>query len=149
MFDQLGDSRHAGRVQPGDDVVVVHQQCRSLVAQAGAGGGRDAELVVGADLARFDAQASAQVGHQGNAAQHAVGDVVAEQQAVTADRLGVQKAVEAGHATHLGQGQAQRLRYLAQGAGGQPAEFGLKLTQDLNELMGLVMVPCECAVRGA
>ena len=38
--DQLGHLRHARRVQPGDHLVVIDQQRRALVAQAGAGGAR-------------------------------------------------------------------------------------------------------------
>ena len=124
--DQRGHLRHARGIQPGDDLVVVDQQRRALVAQAGAGGGVHADQPVLADAAGRHAQAAAQVGHQRLAAEQTVGDVVAEQDAVLAHRLGVEEAVEAGHALHLGQRQAQAGGHLGQRRARQPAVLRLQ-----------------------
>ena len=80
----------------------VRQQRRTLVAQAGAGGGVDRNQAVLGDMAALRPQFVAQVGEQILVAQHAVGDVVGEQQPVLAGRFGMQEAVEADDAFDAG-----------------------------------------------
>jgi hypothetical protein len=115
--------------------VVVDQQCRALVTQAGAGAAGHADQAVLADTAGRYAQAAAQVCHQRLAAEHAVGDVVAEQDSVLTHRLGVEETVEAGHALHMGQAQAQPGRDVGQRLARQPTVHCLQLAQDLHQRM--------------
>ncbi|MCY1371623.1 hypothetical protein D9M69_587740 [compost metagenome] len=72
----LGQLVDARRVQPRDHLVVVDQQGRSLVAQAGAGTAVHTEAALRIDLAGGNAQAFAKPLHQRVAARHAVRDVV-------------------------------------------------------------------------
>jgi len=58
-------------------------------------------------LPGFHRQAPAQVGHERLGAQHAVGDVVAEEHTVLTDGPGMKEAVEACNTFHLGQRQAE------------------------------------------
>jgi hypothetical protein len=62
----------------------IDQQRRPLIAHAGARGGIDADQPVLGNLAPFDPQLVAQAIQQFDAAQHAVGDVVREEHAITA-----------------------------------------------------------------
>jgi hypothetical protein len=146
--DQLGHLRHPRCVEPCDHMAVVDEQRRTLVAQARARGAVHAHQAVGADLAGRYAQPSAQISHQGHAAQHAVGDVVAEQHAVAAHRPGVKKAVEAGHTFHVGQGQLQFAGDYTEQVPRQPAHLLLRLTQDLNQRMRVAPVAGEHLVQG-
>ena len=133
LLDQFGDPGDTLAIEPRHDLVVVDQQRRTLVAQPGAGAAVDADQAVGAGLPGLDAQPRAQVGHQRLAAEHAVGDVVAEQDAVAAHRPGMEEAVEAGHAFDLGQAQLKLFGKPCQHATRQPAFARLHLAQDLHQ----------------
>ncbi|OQC03940.1 MAG: hypothetical protein BWX79_02569 [Alphaproteobacteria bacterium ADurb.Bin100] len=86
--------------------MVVDQQRRPLIAQTGAGGQLDADPPIRSNLPARDAQTLAQIAHQGLIAQHAVGDVVAEQDPIGADGSGVEEPVETGDTLHMGQRKA-------------------------------------------
>jgi hypothetical protein len=129
--------------------VVVDQECRALVAQAGAGGLVHADQAVGAQPTGRHAQTAAEVGHQDLAAEQAVGDVVAEQHAVGAHRVGMEEAVEPRHPFHMGQGQAERGGKLAQDVARQPAVRGLQLAQDLHQRMGFATPVGERGRQGS
>jgi hypothetical protein len=147
-LDAVGDRVHPLLGQAGDDLVVVDQQGRALVSQTGAGAGRHADPSVRPHRARRHPQAPAQALHQGHAAQHAVGDVVAEQHPVLAHRGQVQKAVEAGHALDIGHGAPGGLGNGHQGLAGQPALLRLQFSQDLHEGLGLVGVARQHGADG-
>ena len=68
-----------------------------MVAHAGTGSQVDANLTVIRYLTRLELEALGHVVEQRNAAGHAVGDVVGEEDAILAARLGVQKGVELSH----------------------------------------------------
>ena len=138
--NQRGHLRHAGGVHARDDLVVVDQQRRALAAQTGARGALHSDQPVGAQPARHDAQAPAQVGHQRLAAEHAVGDVVAEQHAVGTHRLGVQEAVETGHAFDLGKAPAEPGGQLTEIVSRQPAVQRLQLAQHLHQRVRIATV---------
>jgi hypothetical protein len=121
-------------------MVVVDQQSGALVAQPGARSGGHAHPPISANLTACDAQSLAQIAHQRLVAQHAVCNVVAEQNAVLSNWLGMKETIEPGDALHMGQGQAKRIRDVAQGFARQPALKGLKLTQYLNQRMWGVLV---------
>ena len=141
LANQLGHLRHARCVEPGHDLMVVDKQRRPLVAQAGAGSGVHADPPVATQAPRRHAETPAQVGHQGLAAQQAVGDVVAEQHPVGADRLGVKEAVETGHTLDMRQRQSEPGGNLAEGVPRQPALLRLKLTQDLHQRLRRIAMP--------
>jgi len=84
----FGQLRNSFAIEPGDDMVVVDQQRRALIAQAGTGARGDTAQPIVAGLVGLDAQTCAQVGHQRLAAEHAVGDVVAEQRCGTGQPAG-------------------------------------------------------------
>jgi hypothetical protein len=84
-FDQPGHLLHPSAIEAGNDLRVVDQQGRTLVAQAGAGAEVDADSPVLTHPAAFDAQQSAELRHPVRAAQHAIRDVVAEEHPVFTD----------------------------------------------------------------
>jgi len=61
-LDQLCDLRDSLCIQSGDDLPMVDQQGRALIAQAGARTRVHADPPVGTNLPAFDSQALAQVG---------------------------------------------------------------------------------------
>ena len=101
-------------VVEGGQAAAVDQHRRPLVAHADARGGVGADQAVLGQQAGLDPQVAADAIHQPRHAQHAVDDVVREQQAITADRTGMQEAVEAGHALDARPRQAE--------AGGEPGQ---------------------------
>ena len=101
--DQLGHLRHAGAVEPGHDLMVIDEQGRALVAQAGARGFIHAHDSVVAEPPGRHTQVPAEISHQRLTAEQAVSDVVAEQDAVDTDGLGVEETIETRHALHMGQ----------------------------------------------
>jgi len=147
-LDALGDLGHALGVEPGDDLVVVDQQRRALVTEAGAGAEVDADAAVGAHLAAPHAQAPAQIRQQFGIAEHAVGDVVAEQDAQGTHRPGVEETVEADHALDLRQRQPELARDEHQHGARQPAELLLRLAQDLHQRVRVTAVARQQRVDG-
>jgi hypothetical protein len=86
LADQFGDLVDAPVAELADGAAIDEHR-RALVAQAGAGGGGDADQAVLGQVAGLDPQLAAQGVQQLGVAEHAVGDVVGEQHPVAADRL--------------------------------------------------------------
>jgi hypothetical protein len=124
-------------VQAGDDLMVIDQQRRSLIAEAGARAAVDTEATLRIHLPGLNTQALAQALEQRIAAEHAVGDVVGKQHPYLAHRLRVQKAVEARHAFDMGTGQAQFSADISQQFTRQPVGLRLGFAQDLHQRMGV------------
>ncbi|OIQ63887.1 hypothetical protein GALL_545680 [mine drainage metagenome] len=77
---------------------------------------------------------------QGQAAQHLVGDVVAEQDAILAAGFGVEKAVETGDRFNLGARQLQFALQAVDGLRRDPALLFLHFAQYLQHIAGIVPV---------
>ena len=143
VFNQCGHVRNTRRRQTRNHLVVVDQRRRALVAHTGAGRCGDAHPAIRTHGIGRDAQAHAQVLHQRLTAQHAVGDVVAEQYPVLAYGLRMEKAVKAGHAFHVSQRKAQPIGHRFQAAAGKPVLVSLQLAQHLHQPMGRVVMPVQ------
>ena len=137
----------AGRRQSGHHLVVVDQQGRALVAQAGTRGGGHADTAIRTHDAGLQLEPRAQCLQQGLAAQHAVSDVVAEQHAVLAYRLRVQETVKTGHALHMGQWQMQRFGDLAQGRARDPVLLCLHFAQHLHQAVWRLLMAREKRIK--
>ena len=119
---------------------VVDQHRRALVAHAGVGGQIDAHQAVGRHLAALELQPAEHMLEQGDVARHAVGDVVGEQQAVTATRLVVQKRIELQHALHPRARNLQLRRDRLDRFRRNPIQRLLRLSQDLQDVSWIVPI---------
>ena len=122
--------RHAGNRD------FVDQDGRPLVAHAGTRGQVDADQAVGRDLPGGKAEIVQHALEQNLVAKHAVGDVVGEQDAITAAVLGIEEGIEIARAAHLGIGNVQALGEQHEGVIGQVVEDILHIAQDLEQAIG-------------
>ena len=135
-------------VQTRQHLVLVDEHRRALVTEACARRETHADQAVGTDLPARHAQSPAQLGSQPAAAAHAVGDVVAPQQVIAADRAQVEKAVETGHAFDDGRSQADAGSHPRQHFARQPVRAGLHLAQDLHQRVAALPPAAERGVYG-
>ena len=140
--DQLADAVDAFDRQSGQRTA-IDERCRPLVAHAGAGRGIDADQAILGGLAALEPELVAQPLAQIDAAEHAVGDVVREQESISAGRGGVQEGIEAGDALHMGPREFQFPGDRRQRLGNQIAKCALRLAQDLHQRDRIPPVGCE------
>ena len=145
VADQFGNLVDARLGQPGNRQV-IDQQGRPLVAHAGTRRLADADQAILGHLAALDPQAGAQALHQRPVAEHAVGDVVGEQHAILAARLGVKKGIEAGDTLDLGARHAQRGLQAVDGLRRNPVAGLLNFAQDLHHAGGIPVIPGNDAI---
>ena len=89
------------------DGPVIDQERRALIAHSGAGGEIDAHSAISRNFAGRELQALEHVLEQGQAAEHAVGDVVGKQDPIAAARFVIQEGVELDHALDQCHGDAE------------------------------------------
>ena len=129
-------------------MVMVDEQCRPLVAEAGARREVDAHAIVRTDLAALHAEAPAQIEEQRLVAEHAIGDVVAEEHPVAADGAIVEEAVEARDALDVCEREPERVGDGRLHVARQPAVHRLRFTQDLHERVRVTAAPRQQRVEG-
>jgi hypothetical protein len=109
----------------------VDERCWPLVAHAGAGGEIDADSSVRRNLAATEPETLQHVLEQRQAAQHAVGDVVREQDPIATARRVIKKRIELHDALDAGRLDAKPGGDGARGLRRNPPKLFLRLAQDL------------------
>jgi hypothetical protein len=140
--DQLADQVEPVPVQAGQRPA-VDQRRRPLVAHTGAGGAGYAHQAVFRHLARLDPELVAQVLHQLVLAEHLVGDIVAEQQPVFADRLGGKEGIKTGHAFHVHPRHIEMGGDAVDGLGRNGVTSILHFEQNLQKAGSIAAVPLK------
>ncbi len=138
--DEIAHFVHARRGEPRDRAAVDEER-RPLVAKARARGRVHAHQPVLGNLALLDPEVAAQAIEQREAPQHAVGDVVAEEDAVEPARPDREERIERRDAQDLGPWQVEACLDAVDRLRRDPAAFLLDFAQHLQQLVGIVPVP--------
>ena len=144
---QRGNLVDPSPIQPGQRQS-VDQRRRALIAHASTGGEAETHRDIGTRLARLDGQPLTEILGQFPAAQHVIGDGIAEADIKSTYRLRGQETVELGHGLNLGKRDRQRVGDDPHSLSRYAAEPGLNLAQDLQQLRALGTVTLDDVFQG-
>ena len=137
--DEIDDRVDARLVEP-DDRDVVHEQRRTLIAHAGAGGEIDADPPIRRGLAAPQPESVEHALKQRLIAGHPVGDVVRKQYAILAARAVVEERIEFDDRFYARDGNPEPLGEFDLVAARDPAERILRGVQHLHEIVGIAVI---------